>query len=344
MCLEIPGYYGPDIGWRIVTGVAAVPALITILAYPWLPESPRWLIQAQRHDEAQAVLERLYHDPALKEDCMRSIEEALAAEGKETEAGWSQVLCPSRVVRRMLLAGLGVAFFQQISGSEAIVYYTPTILENFGITTDSGQNIGAVFVGIAKLVGACLGAVFLDCAGRRIGVLVSCIGVAACLVALAGMQHRLASPVLGLSTLCLFMVFFELGLAPAAFVLGTESYPVAIRAKALGLGMFTTRFLSGIIAVVFPTLVQAISLASCLWVFATFACIGVVWAIFCVPETKGLSLEGVTKLFETPIQLFGSRETCVECRSFGTVGKHADSKGTPLQVPEANFPDELYGA
>jgi len=300
LLLELPDV-SPSIGWRAVTGLAAGPALLTLCAFPWLPESPRWLVQMKRHAEAQAVLERLCPNPEVKKQAIKSIEEALSEEDPEVNKDtWRQIFCPSVVVRRMLLAGLGVAFFQQVSGSEAIVYYTPTILTNFGLDSESDRNMGAMAVGGAKLLGACLGAFFLDFAGRRLGVLVSCIGVAMCLVGLAALQG-LAVPGVGLPLLCLFMIFFELGLAPCASVLGTESYPVAIRAKALGLGMFTTRFLSGLVAVLFPTIVNSLSLTACLWGFAVFACLGVVWALLCVPETRGLSLEEVAKLFEKPV-------------------------------------------
>mmetsp|Transcript_145134 Transcript_145134/g.404394 ORF Transcript_145134/g.404394 Transcript_145134/m.404394 type:complete len:263 (+) Transcript_145134:1-789(+) len=229
---------------------------------------------------------------------MASIDAAIAE--KSMEAGWWDVLCPSPVTRRMLLAGLGVAFYQQISGSEVIVYYTPTILTNFGIASVRDQNLGTVMIGASKFGGACIGAVFLDWAGRRAGVVVSCAGVALCLVGLALLQSW-ASPALGIALLCLFMVFFEVGLAPAAFVLGTESYPLAVRAKALSMGMFITRFLSGLVAVVFPSLARVCSLGACFWLFAAAAGSGVLWAALCVPETQGLSLEEVSRLFERPL-------------------------------------------
>merc|ERR1712037_1080843 len=97
------------------------------------------------------------------------------------------------------------------------------------------------------------------------------------------------------------MVFFELGLAPAAFVLGTECYPVEIRAKSLGLGMFTTRGLSGLVSVLFPSVVEKFSIEPILWFFACMALLGVVWALICVPETQGLPLEAVAHLFQRPL-------------------------------------------
>jgi len=289
----------PTAAWHLVAGLAALPAALTLLCSFWLPESPRWLVQVQRHAEAEAVLRRLYGgDAGTVKEAVASIEAAVAQESRE--AGWSDVLCPAPATRRMLLAGLGTAFYQQVSGSEAVVYYTPTILTGFGIESASDQNVCTVLIGGAKLSGAFVGAFFLDWVGRRAGVMTSCIGVAMCLVGLALLLGS-GVPAVGLALLCLFMVFFEIGLAPAAFVLGTESYPLALRAKSLSLGMFVTRGLSGLVTVVFPLLVHAISLAACFWIFAVVACSGILWAALCVPETKGLSLEEVARLFERPI-------------------------------------------
>merc|ERR1712032_292257 len=189
--------------------------------------------------------------------------------------------------------------FQQISGSEAIVYYTPTTLEGFGVFSDEDKNLGAMAVGLAKFLGSCGGALMLDLIGRRPAVVISCIGTAACLMGLA--EFDVVSPLLGIGLLSGYMVFFELGLAPAAFVLGTECYPVEIRAKALALGMFTTRGLSGLVSVLFPSVVETFSIEPILWFFACMALLGVVWALICVPETQGLTLEAAAHLFQRPL-------------------------------------------
>lgn len=283
-------------GWRVVTGLAAVPAVLVLFSCPLLPESPRWLAKQQNWTEAEKVMTQMCDSDVEVQKHLEALKKALSTEEEIRDAPWSELFLPTPTVRRMLLAGLGCAFFQQASGSEAIVYYSPTLLEAFGLASDSHQNRATIAVGLAKLGGAVLGGPFLDAAGRRPGVVTSTTGCAVCLALLASMLG--ASWLAGLGLLCLFMVFFELGLAPAAFVLGTECYPVAIRAKGLSLGMFTTRLLSGIVSAAFPAMVASTSLATTLWTFSFVACIGVAWALSCVPETKNLPLEEVAQLFE----------------------------------------------
>jgi sugar porter (SP) family MFS transporter len=298
--LELPAFQG-SFGWRFVTGLAAAPAVMIICCYPLLPESPRWLVQAGRHEEAEKVLLK---SRGSKEEVsleLTAIEEAIADDAKEV--GWSKIFCPTPQVFRMLLAGIGCAFFQQASGNEAIVYYTPTVLKDLGMTSESDQNHGAMAVGFAKFLGSIAGAFFLDIAGRRPGVIVSATGMAVCMGCLAVMENfKESTPLaLGLGLLCANMFVFELGLAPAACVLGTECYPMEIRGKALSCGMFTTRFVSGTVAILFPGAQRVLGAETCFWILFGVAVLGIVWSMLCVPETKGVPLEEVVNLFEEPL-------------------------------------------
>jgi len=283
-------------GWRIVTGLAALPALLVLVLSPLLPESPRWLAKQGRWEETQVVLQQLYTNPVEIEALEKSIQDGISQE--QTEAGWGQVLCPSVVTRRMLVVGVGCAFFQQICGSEAFVYYSPSILKNYGLETVREQNRSTILVGFVKLLGAVLGGPFLDSAGRQTGLVVSTGGCTLILAVLAHCLQHQCGALFALLMLCLFMVIFELGLAGGAFVLGTETYPMPIRAKALALSMFTTRFLSGVVSILFPGMVAVWSLQTAFWFFAGMSLLGTFWALIFVHETKGLPLEEVTKLFE----------------------------------------------
>jgi MFS family permease len=241
------------------------------------------------------VLQQLFEDANDINHMETSIAQALQEE--DQEASWRMVLCPSPTVSRMLLAGLGVAFFQQACGSEAMVYYSPAILDEYGVARPQSQNHYTILVGLAKLTGAIIGGPFLDMVGRRPGLIASCVGTATSLGALAIFPGS-GIPMIGVASLMAFMILFELGLAPAAFLLGTESYPTAIRAKALSMGMFTTRLLSGFFSCTFPGIVSLLTMQATLGLFGMVALVGALWAAVCVPETRGLSLEEAAKLFE----------------------------------------------
>jgi len=282
--------------WRIVIGLAALPAALVLGSSPLLPESPRWLAKQGRWDEVQAVLQQLYTNPVEIKALQKSIQDGIREE--QAEAGWGQLLCPSVVTRRMLVVGLGIAFFQQACGSEAIVYYSPSILGEYGIDRVRQQNRSTILIGLAKLLGSVLCGTFLDSVGRRPGVIVSSGGCALVFLALAHCLQQQCPAYVALLMLCLFKVLFEIGLAGGAFVLGTETYPVTIRAKALALSMFTTRFLSGLVSMLFPAIVAALTLKGAFLFFSGMCFLGTIWAQLYVHETSGMKLEEVAKLFE----------------------------------------------
>lgn len=290
----IPGL-SPEAGWRLVYGLAMVSPLIVFCFTPFLPESPRWLAKQGRWEEAETSLQRVCSDAEETSAAKELLQQSLIDDSKEQ--GWSEILCPTPRVRRMLFAGLGVAFFQQACGSESMVYYSPLILDDFGVTKETHQTFDTFLVGLTKLAGAILGGPFLDFVGRRPGVITSSAG---CGIALALMVcfDGVNAPHIGVFLVCAFMIVFELGLAPGAFVVGTESYPVGIRAKSLSLGMFMTRLMAGLVSMLFPKMVQAFSMRGTLGTYALFSFIGVAWLMMFVPETKGLPLEEVQKLYD----------------------------------------------
>ena len=149
--------------WRLMLGVSAVPALLLLVAMVPAVESPRWLVRAGRRDDARAAIVRVRPgvDPDVR---LQAIETALAAEA--TNASWREVFAPAW--RRPLAVGLGLAVFQQITGINAIIYYSDRIFEAAGFSTPLAQAQATTWaIGGVNVLATLIAIAFIDRLGRR---------------------------------------------------------------------------------------------------------------------------------------------------------------------------------
>jgi len=160
--------------WRVMLGLGALPPLLILLSLGWLPESPRFLVASGRDAEARAVLHRIY-----AADEAEQLIASLGEERRQTKplslcAGLRRVFLPARgAPRAMILAGMGCAFFQQATGVEAAVYYTPETLEAAGIHDENMLQLATVGVGVVKVAFIVLAACLIERVGRVRLLLVS---------------------------------------------------------------------------------------------------------------------------------------------------------------------------
>ena len=158
------GIDNDDLAWRIMISFGIIPAILLLLSMLIMPESPRWLIENGKENKAYNVLYNVYGDNKSKIISeINEIKQTIKLEhGEELNnskseinkkcGGWEDVLFPKDAyIKRALLIGVGISFFQQASGNEAAVYYTPHIFMEAGVT---GSNIllYTTFVGIAKVM------------------------------------------------------------------------------------------------------------------------------------------------------------------------------------------------
>ncbi|KNC75303.1 hypothetical protein SARC_12169 [Sphaeroforma arctica JP610] len=285
--------------WRLMIGVAVIVPVATLMCLPFIPETPRWLASEGRREVAKVTLKGIYKEENLVKYHMNHIDQMLEEEAKHPEGRWTDVLCPDATTKRALTAGVGIALYQQISGSEAVVYYTPSILVNAGLGEDEQDNtvlLMTMAVGFAKFSAACVAAYTVEDQGRRPTAIVSCLGTSLCLLGL-GLSTSAGLSVLAVLLLCSFMILFELGLGPLPTVLGSEVYDQRIRARAMAFGLFLNRLVSGTIAALFPLITDLVGAPASFYVFSGIGFTGVIFSYFYVPETKGLSLEEVQLLF-----------------------------------------------
>lgn len=297
------------ISWRVMLGVGVLPSVFIGFALFVIPESPRWLIMQKRIDDARSVLQRITETEEEVEQRLAEIEDAAGCTdgGKyEDKAVWKELLRPSPALRRMLITGIGIQSFQQITGIDATVYYSPTIFKDAGITSDNRLLAATVAVGFTKTIFILIAILLIDKVGRKPLLYVSTIGMTVCLfglgLSLSLLGHELVSPKVGIGaaiiTVCGNVAFFSVGIGPVCWVLSSEIYPLRLRAQACALGAVGNRVCSGLIAMSFLSVARAISVAGTFYIFSAVSALSVAFVIMFVPETRGKTLEQIEMLFQ----------------------------------------------
>lgn len=298
-----------SINWRLMLGIAAFPAVFVAFGISAMPESPRWLAMKGREIEAKRNLIKI--SDSNEEAELRFIEiikSASSASGKwRGEGVWKELLLnPSPSVRRILIAAIGVNFFMQASGNDAVVYYSPEVFRDAGIE-DNKQLVGVtVIMGIAKLGFVLVSAFFLDRFGRRPLLLLGSAGMACSLAGLGlgskFLEHSDTKPMwaIGLCVVavCAALSFFSIGLGPITWVYSSEIFPSRLRAQGSSLAVSVNRLVSGLVAMTFLTISRKITFGGMFFCLAGIMAAATAFFYRFLPETKGRSLEEIETLFE----------------------------------------------
>ncbi|KAL6856985.1 hypothetical protein ACP4OV_018367 [Aristida adscensionis] len=295
------------LSWRAMFLVGAVPPVFLAAAVLAMPESPRWLVMRGRLDDARRVLAKTSDSPAEADQRLLDIQAAAGAPVDGGAGVWRELLVsPSRPVRRMLAAGLGVMFFQQATGVDCVVLYSPRVFQRAGIRSKTSSVGASMAVGVCKTFFIPVATLLLDRVGRRPLLLASGGGMAVFLFALATSlllmdrrpeREQAALGAASIAAMLSFVASFASGLGPVAWVYCSEIYPLRLRAQAAAMGTGLNRVMSGATTMSFLSLSDAITIAGSFYLYACVAAAGWVYMYFLLPETKGKSLEDTVKLF-----------------------------------------------
>ena len=279
----------PQLVWRVMLGMECLPIALFMVLLVTIPESPRWLVRAGREEAAQCVLERVGY-PEVKRTLGEIAESLRAAVG-----GADVALFQRRYIKPILLAFL-IAFFNQVSGINAINYYAPRIFQMiFGEGSELAALAGTIGVGVVNLTFTLLAFLVIDRFGRRAMI----IGGASMMILMHGLvawQLSLPTPnaALAVAGILGFIAFFAVSSGAVIWVYISEVFPNVVRAKGQALGCFTHWFMCTLISWAFPAVAERAGT----WAFAFFAAmmaVQLVWAVFFMPETKGGTIEDIER-------------------------------------------------
>lgn len=193
------------------------------------------------------------------------------------------------------ICSLGLMFFQQFSGINAVIFYTVNIFQSAG--SDIDPAIATIIVGVVQTLATYASSLLIDKAGRRILLLQSCIIMGICLIILGTyfkLQENGANVAavgwLPLVCLVLFIISFSMGFGPIPWMMMSELFAVEFRGTASGITVITNWCLVFIVTLCFPIMKTAIGIYSCFWFFSGFMIVCVFFVFFLIPETKGKTL------------------------------------------------------
>ncbi len=284
---------GGEADWRWMLGVEGIPALAYTLMVMNVPNSPRWLlIQKKDVVGALAVLKRMYNDERAKMHLEEIQHDAALPKSND------QLF--QKKYKRVLWLGFLIAFFNQLSGINFVLYYAPQILEQAGLGGEESL-FNSIAIGVVNLVFTLIGIRLIDRLGRRQLLIIGSIGYIISLFMVGYCFQADLSSTLLLTFICMFIASHAIGQGAIIWVFISEIFPNRVRAYGQSWGTGTHWIFAALITLVTPFFIDPAegvfkdNLEIIYYFFAGMMVLQLLWGMFIMPETKGVSLEDLEK-------------------------------------------------
>jgi MFS transporter, SP family, arabinose:H+ symporter len=279
--------FGGDNDWRWMLGIVALPSLIFSLLVLLTPESPRWLI-TKGNDEAEARRVLAITEP----DVDKAVNEIKTAAATENVGGVQEKLFSKKYTTPLLLAFL-FAFFNQLSGINAIIYFAPDIFKMTGLGQESAL-LSTAGIGVVNLLFTILGWYLIDRFGRRTLMYIGSVGY---IVSLALTAYAFYNNAHAFTTYYIFafIASHAIGQGAVIWVFISEIFPNSVRASGMAWGSLTHWVFAALIANTFPVFAEKFGGGPIFAFFAFMMVFQLLYVWFMMPETKGVSLEDLQK-------------------------------------------------
>jgi sugar porter (SP) family MFS transporter len=281
--------FGGD-SWRWMLAVAALPSAIYLSLCFFIPESPRWLLGKRRNRHGGLAVLRMIQPQASPQSIEAEADEIMAASAAQVHAKgfWRKSL------RKPILLAFLVAFFNQLSGINAVLYFAPRIFAMAGLSEHAAllQSVG---IGLVNAVSTFVGLWLIDRLGRRTLLLIGSWGYITSLSLIAWAFFSAHAAIVPFAVFA-FIAAHAVGQGTVIWVLISEVFPTEYRAEGQALGSFTHWFFAALITSVFPLAVSLFAPGYIFLFFCGMMVLQLIWVTTMVVETKGVPLEQMQKL------------------------------------------------
>ncbi|XP_015675492.1 solute carrier family 2, facilitated glucose transporter member 8 [Protobothrops mucrosquamatus] len=309
---------GTALAWRWLAVLCCIPPCFLLVLMAFMPETPRFLLRQNRQPEAIAALQFLRGPLVDHEWECREIE---ANAGEQQDMSLAEFKNPA--IYKPFLIGVAMMFFQQASGINALMFYAETIFEDANFKNSSAAT---VIVGSIQVFFTAMAALIIDKTGRKILLIISGVIMTAS-ATVFGIYFRITGPSpsnsshlqllkspldtplveeghplawLAVLSMSFFIMGFALGWGPIPWLVMSEIFPLRARGIASGACVLTNWLMAFLVTKEFHNLTVLLTPYGTFWLFSSTCLLNVVFTLFCVPETKGKSLEEIEAHFRGP--------------------------------------------
>lgn len=291
--------------WRMMFACAAIPTMALMIGLLFIPESPRWLAQKGKFDGAFKVMEKIEGTVSAERE-IKAMRSAVATE----DGTWNELLLPG--IRMALIVGVTLCFLQGWSGGAAVNFYAPLIFQKASSLGASGAIFQTLMLNVSSLVFTTIALFLVDIVGRRPMLLTGAVGMAAAHVFLGFCLYRNLPGIYTVVAVVVFNMFFQISIAPLAWLILSEIFPTRLRAKGQSVGtlaVWVSTYLSnqflGPIMGYFEKRFGSVGPA--FWIFAVVCVFIFVFGWTSVPETKRRSLEEIAGWWQDRVPVTSDR-------------------------------------
>lgn len=278
--------------WMLLAGV--LPATVLLIGMSFLGDTPRWLLSKKRDEEAKAIFNKIEPDSDADAE-IANIKETLK---EELDAKDKKIKFKKWMIMP-LVVGIGIMFAQICTGINTIIYYAPTIFKISGFDSNISAIYAATGIGVVNFLMTIVAIAFTDKLGRKpllyfglTGVMLSLIALG-CAFQFADVGDNLKWVAVG--SLITYIICFACSLGPIGWILVSEVFPLRIRGAAMSLCTVANFGFNFLVVFSFLPLIHRIGEACTFWMFGAVSLLCIFFVYFCVPETKGISLETIEK-------------------------------------------------